>query len=93
MDSIILSLVRTQAEVGVYGATYRVLDILTMLPAVLWGLHCRCFLNILLIKNTINLRSFYKKFFDALIIFAVPIVVGTQIISRPIMEFFAGKEF
>ncbi len=93
MDSIILSLVRTQAEVGVYGATYRVLDILTMLPAVLLGIALPVLSKYFIDKEYDKLKDLLQKIFYALIIFAVPIVVGTQIIGRPVMEFFAGKEF
>jgi len=93
MDSIILSLVRPQAEVGLYGATYRVLDILTMLPAVLLGIALPVLSKYFIDKEFDKLKNLLQKIFDALIIFAVPIVVGTQIIGRPVMEFFAGQEF
>jgi len=93
MDSIILSLSRTQAEVGVYGATYRVLDILTMLPAVLLGIALPVLSKYFIDKELDKFKSLLQKIFDALIIFAVPIVVGTQVAGRPIMEFFAGKDF
>lgn len=93
MDTIILSLTRTQAEVGLYGASYRVVDILTMLPAV--------FMGIVLPQLTIyfqenqkeELVGLLQKSFDALMIFAVPIIVGTMIIGRQVMSFVAGKEF
>jgi len=93
MDSIILSLVRSQSEVGLYGATYRVLDILTMLPAVLLGIALPVLSKYFIDKEFTKLKDLLQKIFDALIIFAVPIIIGTQIIGRPVMEFFAGKDF
>lgn len=93
MDSIILSLTRSQAEVGLYGATYRVIDILTMLPAVLMGIALPVLTSYFVEKKKDKLFDLLQKTFDALIIFAVPIVLGTMIIARPVMEFVAGADF
>lgn len=93
LDSIILSVTRTQAEVGLYGATYRVIDILTMLPAVLMGLVLPVATRYFVEKKKEELFNILQKSFDALIVFAVPIVLGTMVIAVPVMEFVAGKEF
>ncbi len=93
MDTIIMSLTRTQAEVGLYGATYRVIDILTMLPAVFMGMVLPVATKYYLDKNKNELKALLQKSFDALIIFAVPIVLGTLIIAKKIMVFVAGDDF
>lgn len=93
MDSIILSLTRSQAEVGLYGATYRVVDILTMLPAVFMGIALPVLTNYFVENKKEDLFDLLQKAFDALIVFAVPIVLGTMVIARPVMEFVAGSEF
>ena len=93
LDSIILSVTHTPSEVGLYGATYRVIDILTMLPAVLMGLVLPVATRYFVEKKKEELFSLLQKSFDSLIIFAVPIVLGTMVIAVPIMEFVAGKDF
>ena len=92
-DTIILSLVRSQSEVGLYGATYRVIDILTMLPAVYMGIILPLASNYFQANNFIELKKILQRAFDALMIFAVPIVVGTYLIARPLMVFIAGSAF
>jgi O-antigen/teichoic acid export membrane protein len=93
MDTIILSLTRSPAEVGLYGATYRVVDILTMLPAVFMGIVLPVMTRYYVEKNKEAFQGMMQKAFDALIIFAVPIVVGTMVIARPVMSFVAGQDF
>ncbi len=93
MDTIILSLFRSQGEVGLYGATYRVVDILTMLPAVFMGIVLPIASGYFIQKNFVELKNILQKSFDALIIFAVPIVTGTMIIAGKVMVFVAGEDF
>jgi len=93
MDAIILSLSRTQAEVGLYGATYRVIDILTMLPAVFMGIVLPVATQYFINNKKDELKSLLQKAFDVLMVFSVPIVGGTYLISRPLMVFIAGEKF
>ena len=93
MDTIILSLVRSQSEVGLYGATYRVVDILTMLPAVFMGIVLPVATRYFLENKKAELKDILQKSFDVLIMFAVPIVLGTMIIGRKVMTFVAGNDF
>ena len=93
MDTIILSLTRTQAEVGLYGATYRVIDILTLLPAIFMGIVLPVAVRYFSENNKVELRSLLQKSFDALMIFAVPITVGTLLVSQKLMVLVAGQEF
>ena len=93
MDAIILSLTRTQAEVGLYGATYRVIDILTMLPAVFMGIVLPVATQYFIENKKEDLKKLLQKAFDVLMIFSVPIFFGTMTIAEPLMVFVAGKEF
>jgi len=93
MDTIILSLSQPQADVGLYGATYRVVDILTMLPAVFMGIMLPHMTRAFLDKDKIGLKKLMQQAFDSLMIFAIPIVLGTFLISEKIMVFVAGEAF
>lgn len=92
-DTLILSLFRTQEEVGIYGAPYRVLEIMIMFPIMFAGI----ILPILAsswAKNDIDkFRKIMQKAFDFLSIIAIPLVVGTWFLAKPIMVLVAGKEF
>ncbi|MBP6943156.1 MAG: flippase [Candidatus Buchananbacteria bacterium] len=91
-DTIILSLFRSQAEVGIYGAAYKVLDILVQFPYMFLGL-----LLPLLSKFYISNRELYQKTiahaFDFLVIVTFPLIAGSIVLGRQIMIFVAGPEF
>lgn len=93
MDTLILSLTRTPEEVGLYGATYRIVDVLTMLPAVFMGVMLPVVTRLFNENKKQELFSLLQKAFDALMVFSLPIVVGTFIIGRQFMTMIAGSEF
>lgn len=93
MDIIILSLTRGAEEVGLYGATYRIVDILTNLPAVYMGIVLPHLTMYFLENKWIELKKLMQQAFDSLMIFAIPIVAGTTLLADKIMVFIAGEEF
>jgi O-antigen/teichoic acid export membrane protein len=91
-DTIILSLVRPQAEVGIYGASYKVLDILVQFPYLFLGL----LLPLLSRFYTENKKLFnltVEKVFDFLMIATLPMIAGMIVLGEQIMTFVAGDEF
>ncbi len=92
-DILMLSLFKSQAEVGLYGAAYKVIDVLTTIPFMFAGIILPILTNAWLIKNNISFNNILQKSFDALTILAIPLVIGTQFIARPVMELVAGKNF
>lgn len=91
-DTIILSLVRPQAEVGIYGASYKVLDILVQFPYLFLGL----LLPLLSRFYTENKKLFnltIEKVFDFLMIATLPMIAGVIVLGEEIMTFVAGSEF
>jgi len=92
-DIFILSLLKSQADVGLYGATYKVIDVLTTLPFMFAGL----ILPILTLewasKNFLKFNQVLQKSFDAMIILAIPLIVGAQLTAKPLMLLIAGKDF
>jgi len=91
-DILILSLVRNSGEVGIYGASYRVIDVLITLPFIFAGI----VLPILTAGWQSNRESFnavLQKSFDLMVLLALPVVVGTQFVGTRIMTIVAGKEF
>ncbi len=92
-DIIILSLFRSQSEVGIYGAAYRVIDILAQTAMMLMGV----MLPLLAFAWSRNLKQDFKKYyqqaFDAMMVLALPMVVGTIVLANKIMHIVGGNEF
>lgn len=92
-DVIILSLFQSQAAVGLYGASYRVLDVLTTLPMMFAGLVLPVLTASWAEKNTERFKRLIKKSFDFLIVIIVPIIFGTMFLGERIMSAVAGSDF
>jgi len=92
-DIFILSLLKSQHDVGIYGATYKVIDVLTTLPFMFAGL----ILPILTIqwasKNLLKFNQVLQKSFDAMIMIAIPLIIGAQLTAGSLMTLIAGEGF
>jgi O-antigen/teichoic acid export membrane protein len=92
-DIIFLSLFKSAGEVGLYGAAYKVVDVLTTLPFMFAGL----ILPILTAAWLENKISYFKhvlqKSFDIMAIIAIPLIIGGQFLAEPVMAVVAGQEF
>jgi O-antigen/teichoic acid export membrane protein len=92
-DTLILSLLKSQSEVGIYGAAYKVIDILTTIPFLFAGVVLPILAADWSVKAEERFRKVLQKSFDLMVILAVPLVVGTQILAGPVMVLVAGKDF
>lgn len=92
-DIILLSLFRPQAEVGLYGAAYRVIDIYSQLAMMIMGI----MLPLLTFNWSRNLidkfKKHYQQSFDIIMLMAVPMLVATLILAEKIMRLVAGPDF
>jgi len=92
-DTIILSLIRPLNEVGIYGAAYKVIDVLITLPFLFSGI----ILPILTLAWSENDKEKFgrvlQKSFNLLAILACPMAAGTFLTSKRIMGLVAGPEF
>lgn len=92
-DTLILSLLKPQSDVGIYGAPYRVLEVLTTIPAMFAGLAMPVLTVAYAQKDLLRFRKVLNKAFDFLVMLAVPLAVGTYFLAKPIMLFIGGREF
>ncbi|MDD2807282.1 MAG: flippase [Patescibacteria group bacterium] len=92
-DIIIMSLTRTQAEVGLYGAPYRVLDVLINTVYIFLGLILPILATAVAIKDFNKLKTTIQSAFDFLMMLAIPMVVGGYFLGRPLMALIAGADF
>ncbi len=86
-------MIKSQSQVGIYGAAYKVIDILTTIPFLFAGV----VLPILTADWSAHAEERFKKIlqksFDLMVILAVPLVVGTQLLAGPVMVLVAGSDF
>ncbi len=92
-DTLILSLIKSSGEVGLYGAAYRIIDVLTTLPYMFAGI----ILPILTLSWFESRKEYFaavlQKSFDLMAIFSIPIIAGTLVLARPLIVLVAGNEF
>ena len=92
-DTLILSFIKSQGEVGLYGAAFRVLEALVTVPMMYFGLMLPLFTHAWEKGDFILWRSLYQKTFDIASIFIIPLVLGGIVIAKPLMIMIAGMDF
>ena len=92
-DTVILSIFRSQSEVGLYGAPYRVLEILISFPFMFIGVLMPLFALYWTSKKIDDYKRLTQEAFDFLAIVVWPMILGTVILAEPIMVLVAGPEF
>lgn len=92
-DILFLAYFRDQVEVGLYGAAYKILDVLTVLPTMLMGLVLPSLVAMWSDRNLEAFRSRVARIFDLFILAVVPVVVGAQLTATELMELIAGSGF
>lgn len=92
-DILFLAYFREQTEVGIYGVTYRVLDMLTALPVMFMGILLPIVVNTWSSGNKDEFRAHVARTFDLFMIAAVPIIIGTQHVAKPLMRLIAGPGY
>ncbi|MFA6304610.1 MAG: flippase [Patescibacteria group bacterium] len=92
-DTIILSLFKPALDVGIYGAPYKILEIITTFPHMFMGLIMPLLTAAWISQNLERFKNVMQKTFDFFIILAVPMVLGTIPLSNKIMTLIAGPEF
>jgi len=92
-DTIILSLFKSQADVGIYGAPYKILEVLTTFPAMFAGLTIPVLTYTYTKQDAERFKRVLRKAFDFLVLISLPMVVGTYFIAEPVINFIAGVEF
>ncbi len=92
-DAVILSLVRPYEDVGVYGAAYKVLEVLIALPIMFMGLILPHLTKAYAEKNAQHFQRAIQKTWDALTLITLPMVAGTIVLAHPIMRLIAGEGY
>jgi O-antigen/teichoic acid export membrane protein len=91
-DQIILSLIWGSWEVGIYGAPYKIVEILATIPAVFSSSVLPVVSKYLVDKDS-RLFEGLQRAFDFLVLMALPIVVGIFAVAPSVIAVFAGSDF
>lgn len=98
-DTLLLSIIPRESkigilsEVGIYGAAYKVIDVLITLPFMFAGIILPILTARWTLKRKDEFKQILQKSTDLMIIIAIPLIVGSQLVAGQIMEFVAGDNF
>lgn len=92
IDTIFLSIFKSQEEVGIYGLPYKILDILISFPSIFSGLVFPTLAKHAL-ENKIELKRVYQKAFDFLVVVALPMLMGLVMLAKPVIHILGGDNF
>jgi O-antigen/teichoic acid export membrane protein len=92
-DVVFLSIFRTNAETGLYGAAYKVVDVVTAIPVMYMGIALPILVAAWSASRTNRFKKYMQRSFDFLSIVATPIIFGSIAVGMPIMQLVAGNDF
>lgn len=92
MDTLMLSLMKSAAEVGIYSLAYKFLESLLFFPAMFVGL-VMPLMSKYAISDRNKFRETNQKSLTVILIFVIPLIVGTLFLSKKIVLLIAGPDF
>jgi len=92
LDTLMLSLMKPPADVGIYGVAYKILESLIFFPALFVGLIMPLLSKYALV-NQAEFKRVAQRGLDILLIFAMPMAFGGLVLSGPIIALIAGSGF
>ncbi len=92
-DILALTLLRPQTEVGLYGAAYRVLDIITQVPIMYMGVVLPLITAAWIAHDTLRIQRILSRSAHFFLLIATPIIVGGMMLATPIMKLVGGVAF
>ncbi|MBI4272482.1 flippase [Candidatus Uhrbacteria bacterium] len=93
VDTIILSLYYPREIVGVYGGAYKVFEVLVTFPGMFMGIALASFSRSWSGGDRISFQRYFQKSFDFMMLSALPIVIFTPFVSRPLLKILLGQDF
>jgi len=93
MDTVFLSFYRSQAEVGMYGAPYRIMEVLVYAPTAFMGLLLPVLTASWVRGDREAFLNIARKGFDMLLLVTLAMGVGMYVTARPLMRLVAGASF
>ncbi len=92
-DVFVMSLTRSPEEVGLYGLSYKFLDILTMMAPLLMGVVLPILSRHWQRGEKTEFTYYFQQSFNLFALFAFPIVSGVMVTAPQIINWISGAEF
>lgn len=92
IDTIMLSVMKSSADVGIYGVAYKILEVLIIFPAMFIGIMMPLFSQTIT-ENFERFKTLTQRSLDFLIIAALPVVVGGYLLADPLVTLVGGQTF
>ena len=92
-DILILQHYVDQSQIGLYGAAYRVLDVIAQAGMMLMGIFLPLLAFTWSSRNAKKFHAYYQQAFDTMMILAAPLTVGGILLATPIIQLIAGNNF
>jgi len=92
MDTILLSVMKSSADVGIYNAAYKVIENISFFPGMIIGLVLPI-MSYRIISDREKFEDISNKIFKLFVLLAVPIVIGTLFLADGIISIIGGAGF
>jgi len=92
-DTIILSLFKTQDEVGLYGASYKILEVLINLSYLFLGLLLPLMTQSFAQKEFLRFKRVMQNGFDVMATISIPMIFATIMLGKRVMVMVAGSQY
>lgn len=92
IDTVMLSLMTAPTDVGIYGPSFKILEVISAFPAYFMSAVMPIYASYVASKDA-RLSHAFQRSFDLLMIVAVPIVIGSVLTSKALIPFLTTPEF
>jgi O-antigen/teichoic acid export membrane protein len=92
VDTLLLSLLRSQVDVGIYGFSYRFYETLLVLPALFTASVLPVIARDLTVPGA-DLTQALQRSFDFLVLASLPLSIGGILLAPQLTSFLAGRRF
>lgn len=92
MDTILLSIMKSSSDVGIYNAAYKVIENLSFFPGMIIGLVLPI-MSRSIFSNREEFENIANKVFKLFIIFVIPLAVGTLFLADGVINIIGGSGF
>ncbi len=92
-DTIILRAFKGTYDVGLYGAAYKILEILNTFPIMFVGLLLPILGGAFAAQDDQTFKKIFQRGFEFLLMAAIPLLVGGWLLAQPMLVFIGGHEY
>lgn len=92
VDTVILSLLKTQTDVGIYGVPYKLIEVLLTFPSIFMGTVLPL-ISRYLATNDPKITGAFDKAFNFLMLIGLPTLFIGVVLARPLIAVLGGKAF